>query len=37
MLDQTCKIELLEIHGVGRPSPKGGGEELRVLEKVDLT
>jgi NitT/TauT family transport system ATP-binding protein len=37
MLDQTNKIKLLEIHGICRSFPKGSGEELRVLEKVDLT
>jgi NitT/TauT family transport system ATP-binding protein len=37
LLDQASKIKLLEIHGVCRSFPKGSGEELRVLEKVDLT
>src|SRR5664280_855511 len=37
MLDQTSKNKLLEIHGICRSFPKGSGEELRVLQKVDLT
>jgi len=37
MLDQTKPANLLDIHGVCRSFPKGSGEELLVLEKVDLT
>ena len=37
MLDQTKQINLLDIRGVCRSFPKGSGEELLVLEKVDLT
>src|SRR5271156_5060979 len=37
MLDQTNNPNLLEIHGVCRSFPKGSGEQLLVLEKVDLT
>jgi NitT/TauT family transport system ATP-binding protein len=37
MLDQTTKANLLDIRGVCRSFPKGSGEDLQVLEKVDLT
>src|SRR5471032_910225 len=37
MLDQIPQTNLLEIHGVCRSFPKGSGEDLLVLEKVDLT
>src|SRR5580700_5156797 len=37
MLDVAKDANLLDIHGVCRSFPKGSGEELRVLEKVDLT
>ena len=37
MFDQTNPTSLLDIHGVCRSFPKGSGEELLVLEKVDLT
>ncbi len=37
MLDQTKPANLLDIHNVCRSFPKGSGEELLVLEKVDLT
>src|ERR1700734_434889 len=37
MLDQTKQTNLLDIRGVCRSFPKGSGEELLVLEKVDLT
>ena len=37
MLDVAKQANLLEIHGVCRSFPKGSGEELLVLEKVDLT
>src|SRR6202043_890070 len=37
MLDVAKQTNLLEIHGVCRSFPKGSGEELLVLEKVDLT
>src|SRR5665811_28398 len=37
MLDQTKPASLVEIHGVCRSFPKGSGEELLVLENVDLT
>src|SRR5258708_2159212 len=37
MLDQTIQTSLLEIRGVCRSFPKGSGEDLLVLEKVDLT
>ena len=30
MLDQASKIDLLEIHGVCRPFPRGSGEEVEV-------
>ena len=37
MLDLTKQPSLLDIRGVCRSFPKGSGEELLVLEKVDLT
>ncbi len=37
MLDQTNPTSLLDIRGVCRSFPKGSGEDLLVLEKVDLT
>jgi hypothetical protein len=37
MLDLTQQPSLLDIRGVCRSFPKGSGEELLVLEKVDLT
>ena len=37
MLDQIKQANLLEIHGVCRSFSKGSGEDLLVLEKVDLT
>src|SRR5215468_4736850 len=37
MLDQTQQSKLIDIHGVSRSFPKGSGEDLLVLEKVDLT
>jgi NitT/TauT family transport system ATP-binding protein len=37
MLDSANDIQLLDIHNVCRSFPKGSGEELLVLEKVDLT
>src|SRR5258707_2422924 len=37
MLDLTRQTNLLDIHSVCRSFPKGSGEELLVLEKVDLT
>src|SRR5438270_13697351 len=37
MLDQTVQGNLLDIRGVCRSFTKGSGEDLRVLEKVDLT
>src|ERR1700726_4148192 len=37
MLDQTIQNRLLDIRGVCRSFPKGSGEDLLVLEKVDLT
>src|SRR5512140_2491616 len=37
MLDQTKPTSLVEIHGVCRSFPKGSGEQLLVLEQVDLT
>jgi NitT/TauT family transport system ATP-binding protein len=36
MLDQPAKTNLVEIRGVSRLFPKGSGEELIVLDKVDL-
>jgi NitT/TauT family transport system ATP-binding protein len=37
MLDQPDKTSLIDIRGVCRSFPKGSGEDLLVLEKVDLT
>src|SRR6202050_946005 len=37
MLDQTKEATLIDIRGVCRSFPKGSGEDLLVLEKVDLT
>jgi NitT/TauT family transport system ATP-binding protein len=37
MLDQTQQTNLLDIRGVCRSFSKGSGEDLLVLEKVDLT
>src|ERR1700694_839005 len=37
MLDHTNPASLLDIRGFCRSFPKGSGEELLVLEKVDLT
>jgi NitT/TauT family transport system ATP-binding protein len=37
MLERTERTTLLDIHGVCRSFPKGSGEDLLVLEKVDLT
>jgi len=37
MLDQPNKTSLIDIKGVSRSFPKGSGEDLLVLEKVDLT
>ena len=37
MLDLTKQTNLLEISDVCRSFPKGSGEDLLVLEKVDLT
>ena len=37
MLDQTKQASLIDIRGVCRSFPKGSGEDLLVLEKVDLT
>src|ERR1700730_5860752 len=37
MLDPTQQTSLLDIRGVCRSFPKGSGEDLLVLEKVDLT
>jgi NitT/TauT family transport system ATP-binding protein len=37
MLDASKQANLLEIRGVCRSFPKGSGEEILVLEKVDLT
>src|SRR6267154_5885552 len=37
MLDLTSQTNLLEMRSVCRSFPKGSGEELLVLEKVDLT
>jgi NitT/TauT family transport system ATP-binding protein len=36
MFDQTSPTSLLDIRGVCRSFPKGSGEDLLVLEKVDL-
>src|ERR1700732_427713 len=37
MLDQSKQTNLLDIRGVCRSFPKGSGEDLLVLENVDLT
>ncbi|GLH80767.1 ABC transporter ATP-binding protein [Bradyrhizobium sp. SSBR45G] len=37
MRDQVKETSLIEIKGVSRLFPKGSGEDLVVLEKVDLT
>ena len=37
MLDQVKQTSLLDIRSVCRSFPKGSGEDLLVLEKVDLT
>jgi NitT/TauT family transport system ATP-binding protein len=37
MLDQVNPTKLIDIRGVCRSFPKGSGEDLLVLEKVDLT
>jgi NitT/TauT family transport system ATP-binding protein len=37
MLDKSDQGNLIEMHGVCRSFPKGRGEDLLVLEKVDLT
>ena len=37
MLDQAKPSNLLDIRSVCRSFPKGSGEELLVLENVDLT
>ena len=37
MLEQVTQASLLDIRGVCRSFPKGSGEDLLVLEKVDLT
>src|ERR1700710_431270 len=37
MLDHSQQTSLLDIRGVCRSFPKGSGEELLVLENVDLT
>src|ERR1700676_1460418 len=37
MLDQATQSNLLDISSVCRSFPKGSGEDLLVLEKVDLT
>src|SRR5271156_105620 len=37
MLEQVKPASLLDIRGVCRSFPKGSGEDLLVLEKVDLT
>src|ERR1700721_2192254 len=37
MLDISKETNLLDIRGVCRSFPKGSGEDLLVLEKVDLT
>jgi NitT/TauT family transport system ATP-binding protein len=36
MLDRPKSTTLVDISGVCRSFPKGSGEELKVLEKVDL-
>jgi NitT/TauT family transport system ATP-binding protein len=37
MLDTSKETNLLDIRGICRSFPKGSGEEILVLEKVDLT
>ena len=37
MLDQTKQAALIDIRSVCRSFPKGSGEQLLVLENVDLT
>ena len=37
MLDKSSEQNLIEMHGVCRSFPKGRGEDLLVLDKVDLT
>jgi NitT/TauT family transport system ATP-binding protein len=37
MLDQVNPTKLIDFHGICRSFPKGRGEDLVVLEKVDLT
>src|SRR6185312_7299007 len=37
MLERTGEPTLLNLHSVSRSFPKGSGEELLVLENVDLT
>src|SRR5262245_12850398 len=37
MLEQSAKPNLIDIRGVCRSFPKGSGEDLLVLENVDLT
>jgi len=37
MLDQPHEFPLIDVRGVCRSFPKGSGEELLVLENVDLT
>src|SRR6476661_10366030 len=37
MLDQPGKTSLIDIRGICRSFPKGSGEDLLVLENVDLT
>ena len=37
MLERTGEPTLLNLHSISRSFPKGSGEELLVLEKVDLT
>src|SRR5579872_7149461 len=37
MLDLTKQTNLLEMHGICRSFSKGSGEDLKVLQEVDLT
>jgi len=37
MLDISKESSLLDLRSICRSFPKGSGEELLVLEKVDLT
>src|ERR1700756_1387827 len=37
MLDQVNPTKLIDFRGICRSFPKGSGEDLLVLEKVDLT